>query len=136
MLDNYFIGQRLNLGAIKCDKVSHYERPSWDRETTVTIWRYAFRAPTGERFVYSGKYLGIKNFEIVSIRATIKCLRDDYGFIRLTRVKKLELDFVELVDVTKPKQNPTLALADRAKDEKSELPLVTNSLPIQFEWEF
>lgn len=124
MLDDFFIGQRLNLGAIKCDKVSHYERPSWGRENTVTIWRYAFRALTGERFVYSGRYLPIKNFEIVSIRVTIKQLRDEYGFIRLARVVKIPID-----------ETP-LALADRAKDEKPKTPLVTNSLPTQVGWDF
>jgi len=71
-------------------RVSSYERPAWDRESTVEIWRYAWRDQEGRKYVYSGKYLALRVGEIVSLRASIKCERDSFGFCRLSRLTNIE----------------------------------------------
>lgn len=84
-------GDRVNLGAMKCVRVSHYDAPTWDREGTATKWRYVFIAPTGERFVYTGLWLGKLAGMYVDMRATIKRLEPMYNCIRLARVKVISI---------------------------------------------
>jgi hypothetical protein len=63
---------------------------------TVEICRQAFSSPSGEKFVYSGKNLGIAEGDIIHLRATVRQVRDKYGFTRLTRPFAIEKDAVLL----------------------------------------
>jgi hypothetical protein len=78
-------GDRCDLGALQCDKVTTYERDKWDREGQETVYRYSLVSPTGDKFVYSGKCLGIKVGEYVDLRATIKRCEYRYNSVRLAR---------------------------------------------------
>ena len=55
--------------------------------------RYAFEQEgTGERFVYTGVDKYLREGQVYDIRGTIKQERDKFGFIRLSRIRKVELD--------------------------------------------
>lgn len=84
-------GTRHDFQRLTVDRVTHYQRVIHGEDER-TIYRYALRDRNGRRFVYSGKYLGWKPGQLVAIRATIKRAADQYGFIRLARIRIIALE--------------------------------------------
>lgn len=94
----YRQGERLTLGALLVERVTTYERPAWHKEGFDTCYRYALKAPTGELFVYSGRYLPcVKVGEYVDLKATIKRVEPEWNCVRIMRVKILALGKRELL---------------------------------------
>jgi hypothetical protein len=82
-------GDRLAFHNLLVTKVSSYNklvRPGH----SIEVYRYAFTSSEDNaRYVYSGVHLGlnVRTGEQVSLRATVKLLRDEWGFTRLQRVE-------------------------------------------------
>jgi len=82
-------GDRLDFHSLRVDKLSTYARKLHDG-STIEVYRYAFTSSEDNtRYVYSGVYLGcnVRVGEQISARATVKILRDEWGFTRLQRVR-------------------------------------------------
>lgn len=78
---------------LTCERVSTYERESrfGNVYSLTLIYRYQFYDVQGFRYVYSGKPLaGVRAPLVVSLRATVKCARDGFGFCRLSRPRIVE----------------------------------------------
>ena len=89
-LGDWKVGERVNLGALQCTRISSYQSTTWDRETVITTYRYVLISPTRICFVYSGKFLGVHIGDYLDIRATIKRIETKYNCIRLMRVEVKE----------------------------------------------
>lgn len=80
------VGDRVTLEQVTCIRYSWYERTIHHEQTRV-YHRYVFRDCHGDKYVYSGVSLGIREGCTYDIRATIKRdERDTYGVFRLSRV--------------------------------------------------
>lgn len=86
-------GRRISL-ILTLDRVSNYEvEPKWYKGHEIpghVVWRYQFHDESGQRFVYSGKYIfGIiadKPGVQYSFRATVKRHEPNFSQIRLSRM--------------------------------------------------
>lgn len=86
----YLPGQRGNFARLRCTRISAYVTQI--RGDDVVRWRYAFEQyGTGDRFVYTGRHQMIKEGDEIDLRGTIKATIDKYGYVRLMRIKKIQL---------------------------------------------
>ena len=65
-------------------RVSGYEKTMLSGDLVKWIYRYAFKDCEGKRYVYSGKQLSLIAGQVISLRATLRCEPDTYGFWRLS----------------------------------------------------
>ena len=77
--------RRVNLENLTVTRITTYQKPAWHKEGLTTVWRYAFKDDEGKSYVYSGRSISAREREVLSLRASIKCERDSYGFCRLSR---------------------------------------------------
>lgn len=88
----YLQGQRHNLRALTVTQVTSYVAKILN-EHEIVKWRYAFRqAETGVRFVYTGTQQCLQEGDVVDLRGTIKREMDRYGYIRLCRIRRVQLE--------------------------------------------
>lgn len=86
----YLPGQRGNFARLRCTRVSAYVTKVRDEDTV--RWRYAFEQyGTGDRFVYTGRQHHIVEGVEYDLRGTIKETLNKYGYVRLMRIKKIQL---------------------------------------------
>jgi hypothetical protein len=81
-------GQRGIFANLTCERVSNYETQSrfGNVDSVKLIYRYQFYDVCGFRYVYSGKPLvAVRAQMVVTLRATVKCGQDSFGFCRLSR---------------------------------------------------
>lgn len=85
-------GTRHNIPRLRVTQYTFYLAKLY-REEDILKHRYAFQQEgTGIRFVYTGKRYDLVEGQIYDLRATIKREKDQYGYIRLSRIRKIEID--------------------------------------------
>jgi hypothetical protein len=82
----YRVGARLEVCALLCTRVSRYEVTNGIAAGS-TRWRYTWEGPNGERFVYSGINIGVREGAYINATVTIKALDSEWKCIRVMRVK-------------------------------------------------
>lgn len=88
----YRAGLRYNIPRLKLIRYSVYETYMADG-TQLDKHRYAFEQEgTNIKFVYTGRMQAMREGSTYDIRGTIKQETDKFGFIRLSRIRKVQLD--------------------------------------------
>ena len=88
----YRLGTRCNIPRLRVTRCTSY-LATIHHEQEITKYRYAFEQErTGIKFVYTGTLQYLNEGEIYDIRGTIKREADKFGFIRLSRIRKVNLE--------------------------------------------
>lgn len=92
----YTLGTRHNIPRLEVIQVTSYISKFATRCPGMEIeqlkYRYAFRQQeTNRHFVYTGRQYNFKEGEVIDLRGTVKKELDEYGYIRLKAIRRVEL---------------------------------------------
>lgn len=88
------IGDRVEL-TVTVAGISTYNVKDRYNDTTSTLYRHSLRDADNRLYVYSGVQLRIRTGQRVRLRGTVKRYENDYGMVRLSRIKLIETDVQE-----------------------------------------
>jgi hypothetical protein len=88
------IGDRIE-AVLTVAGISHYEIKDRYNDRSTILYRHSFRDSDNRLYVYSGIQLRIRTGERVRLRGTVKRFENDYGMVRLSRIKLIETGLPE-----------------------------------------